>query len=199
MTRKLFCATFTLIVVTGLSGCTSGARFVNDDKSARSGVVAIPDNSNVWPTYYRDSAYQLIREQYPAFNPQTDIVSQGEVKVGEITQNNQSTEKGFLGDNKPIKGEIDRTVTSTSTSDKLEWRIQYRLPQAQAGTRPANNAVMQAGGIPKPIAGRPVGGAPLSLDAPPVQPAYGMPPLNANPSFGQSTAPGYPTSGSGIR
>ena len=206
MMQKLFCATFTLFIITGLSGCVSGARYVNDDKTSRSGVVAIPENSNVWPTYYRDGAYQLIREQYPNFNPQTDIVSQSEVKVGEKTQNDQRTDRRFIGgENKPIKGEIDQTVTSTSTSDKTEWRIQYRLQQAQAGIRPANNAVLQAGGIPKPIAapyaplpttgqGLPVGGGPLSLDARPVQqPSYGvLQPLSGTPSSAPSA---YPTAG----
>src|SRR6516165_9158583 len=120
MARKLFSAAFLFIVVTS-TGCLQGARMVHKD--ANGGIVAIPENTDMWPTYCRSEALKMIREQSPSY----EIVSEGEVVIGQQTQNSQRTENRKIGpDGKPV-GDLTTTYGNSSTTEKKEYRIQYQL------------------------------------------------------------------------
>lgn len=105
MNRILFAAA---AVVAGLSGCQSPARYV--DMQADAGVVAIPADSDVWPTYYRTRALEKIREHVGA---NYEIIGQGEVPTGKTTINSQQMSN-------------DRISGVTTTQDTKEWQIAYR-------------------------------------------------------------------------
>jgi hypothetical protein len=150
MPRSAFSAAFLFIVVTALPGCMQGAKLIHQD--ATSGVVSIPENSNVWPTYYRDSAYQKIREVYPAFNPRVDIIEQGEYVVGQQTHNDQRVDRRQFGpDGKPT-GELTLNSNTTTTTDLKEFRITFRIPQSPLtnSSGPSGNLLRQTSGGPRP-------------------------------------------------
>jgi len=58
---RVFCALALLVLAA--SGCASSVRFVRE--SADGGVIAIPSNSNQWPTYYRNRAEYLMNRKCP--------------------------------------------------------------------------------------------------------------------------------------
>lgn len=135
-----------VFIVSVLPGCMGGAKLVHSDMNG--GVVSIPENSNVWPFYYRDAAYAKIRENYPAFDP-GDIVEQGEVVIGKQTQNNARTDSRQIGrDGKPIGEVVTKSDTSTTT-DLKEFYITYKVKPKTMAVNPSNNGLQQAGGIPK--------------------------------------------------
>ncbi len=151
MARSFFKAAVLLVVAGGLVGCT-GARYVQRDQN--SGVVAIPDGSDVFPTYYRSKAIDLIKENNPTFNPMTDIVSQGEVVVGKQTRNDERIDQRKIGpDGKPI-GDVTTKTDVTTTKNETEWRIQYKIAARPMSTTPGSNGVIQAGAMQRP--GQPV-------------------------------------------
>lgn len=133
-----------------VAGC-AGRRLVRTD--AAGGVVAIPNNSNYWPTYYRDKAEEMIRQRCPNGY---EIVGEEEVVTGTVTntstqtntkqapelllgggskstdKNNGSggnTSSAFGGVALPV-GDTQQTTQRTMTSTNVtEWRIQYRAKQ----------------------------------------------------------------------
>jgi hypothetical protein len=56
MTRVMFGVA---AVLAGLSGCASPAKYVSKDSLNASGVVAIPADTDVWPTSNRRAALAL--------------------------------------------------------------------------------------------------------------------------------------------
>lgn len=172
MARKLFGAAFLLIVVTS-TGCLHGAREVSWDAKSGSGVVAIPENSDMWPTNYRTDAFKMIQQRYPNFNPMTDIVSEHEQIVGQQTQNSERVENRKIGpDGKPI-GNLTTGSTTSTTSDLKEYWIEYRIRATPMGGQ-RNDILIPAGGIPKSGAGLGPTGKPLN-EQPVVNPRTGQP------------------------
>lgn len=176
----------------GLAGCASPARYI--EKSGDSGVVAIPANTNVWPTYYQTEAMAKIRAHV---GPNFEIIEEREVATGKTTVNNEqvSNDKAFN------KQTINNTMT---TQDVNEWRITYRK---KTGPAPIINGG-NARGLPNgrgPVGGaQPVGGVqpaggtqPLSNG---VQSAGGpISPLGAGSNVIPAVGPGpVPPSGSGV-
>jgi hypothetical protein len=156
-------------VVAGLSGCASPARYVN--QQGDTGIVAIPADTDIWPTYYRTRALEKIREHV---GPNYEIIDQGEVVTGKTTMNSQQVNNGH------VSGVM-------TTQDTKEWQIAYRKKHAPAGMtglpgmggvqqtqyRPAaglGSGVQPAGGFGQP-------GAPGNSLVPSVAPvgAAGMP------------------------
>jgi hypothetical protein len=168
MARKLVSAAFLFVVVTS-AGCLQGARMVQKD--ANGGIVAIPQNTDMWPNYYRTDALKLIREQH---SPNFEIVSEGEVVVGQQTQNNERIENRKIGpDGKPV-GNLTTGFNTTTTSDVKEYRIQYRIkPMAIVGV-PKSDNLIPAGGIEKSSTGLGPTGKPLN-EQPPIDPRTGQP------------------------
>ena len=95
-----------------LSGCAS-ARFVS--KSPDCGVVAIPCDSNRWPTYNRDKAEALIRSQCP---DGYEVVHEEEAVIGSVSHTSVN-DNGSIHTAGSTSGTID-------TTQKTEWRIHYR-------------------------------------------------------------------------
>lgn len=141
-------------VIANLSGCAT-ARYV--ERHADGGVVAIPENSNHWPTYYRQAALDLITQHV---GPHYEILEEREVVVGQQTNNNQQVGPDFL-------------AGITTTRELTEWRIAYRraasphYPPAPGNPQPRNSS--PAAG-PRPAANGTSPGSPHA-----VQPAGGVP------------------------
>jgi len=142
----------------GLSGCAS-ARYV--ERQADSGVVAIPENSNHWPTYYRQAALNLITQHV---GPHYEILEEREVVVGQQTNNNQQVGPDFL-------------AGITTTRELTEWRIAYR--------RAANPHYPSVGGhtsVSPPTGSRPVTHGSTQAGGNTVQPAGGVPATSGVPT-----------------
>jgi hypothetical protein len=148
----------TLIGLAALTGCAN-ARYVKTDQG--SGVVAMPANTNCWPTYYRDHAEALMRQKCPNGY---EVVGEEEAVVGQVahtrteTETNQSptlnlggvksetnkeghSEHGsgaFAGLAVPLGPTEERSRQTTNTRDVTEWHIYYRAkspgPPAPAGS-----------------------------------------------------------------
>jgi hypothetical protein len=145
MHRIAICAAF-LFVVSALPGCMGGARVIRQDAS--SGVVVIPENTNIWPTYYHEVAIDAIRREH---GPNVEIVwGRGEeVVVGQETRNEQIVDRRIRGDEKKPAGEIVKNTNVTTTTDKKEYRLEYRVKVPSA----LNDGVIQTGGVGRPTTG----------------------------------------------
>ena len=171
-------------MVAGLSGCTS-ARYVQKDQT--SGVVAIPENSNVWPTNYRDAAFALIKEHLGANTPYS-IVEEREVVTGGRDPANPMS------------------PPPNATPATKEYRITYVKKPVQQGVPMG----APFGGPPGVYGQRPVSGPPVSpaggMGMGGMQPAGGMSPggpvyLNGGayaPPGGPGSLPGGPAAPTGM-
>jgi hypothetical protein len=140
-----------LALITGLSGCASPARIVHQD--ANSVTIAIPENTNVWPTYYRDEARKMAATAIP--NP----INNGgqEVKVGETIINSQNTDRRDIGgqNNKPKLGELTSSTNATTVQNKTEYHISFIAGSSNGPVNtpmppiPGGGVVAPAGGIQK--------------------------------------------------
>jgi hypothetical protein len=132
------------VVVSGLSGCASPARYV--EKSGDVGVIAIPANTDAWPTHYRSEAFALIERHV---GPNFEIVEEKEVPVGTRTNNNQQVkrEQTFNSTMPFLPAEKDTVTNTTSTHDITEWRIAYRRKVVANPAVGDINHLGQAGGL----------------------------------------------------
>lgn len=90
-----------------------------------SGVVAIPANTNSWPTRHRRRAEELIAQQCPSGYV---IEREQEVVVGTVTHTNTTTDRTgapLLAALRilPVTEDVHQTSTQT---DVTEWRIWFR-------------------------------------------------------------------------
>jgi hypothetical protein len=171
-------------VLAGLSGCASPARYV--EKSGDVGVVAFPANTDTWPMHYRSEALALIEKHV---GPSYEIVHEGEVAVGQRTNNNQQIkrEQTFNSSMPFAPAEKDTIDNTTTMHDITEYRITYRkrpvvggspLPPGMPGgsspyAPPPTGGVMPTGGVTQTQYAAPTGGVPG------VQPAGGPVPMSA--------------------
>jgi hypothetical protein len=125
MTRLLFAAA---LVVAGLSGCASPARYI--DRTPDGGIVAIPANTDYFPTYNRSAAIEKIKEHV---GPNYEITWEGEVAKGQQTVSNQQ-----------INGKTESSVTTTQ--DLKEYQIAYRRKSGAMGM-PMGPLPGQYGGV----------------------------------------------------
>ncbi len=151
---------FLLVASIGLSALTgcANARYVKTDQG--SGVVAMPSNTNCWPTYYRDHAEALIRQKCPNGY---EVVGEEEAVVGQVAHTHTETETtpsptlnlgggkteinkdgnsehgsgAFAGVAVPLGKTEEKSRQTTNYQDVTEWRIYYRAkspgPPAPAG------------------------------------------------------------------
>jgi hypothetical protein len=113
----------------GATGCGS-ARLVAVDQGG--GVVAIPSNTNFWPTYYREKAELLIAEKAPGGY---EIVREEEVVTGVVQQTRNDTKQN----DKPVKQGslvIQETTQTTEVKSQTEYRITFRKVAPAPGTPP---------------------------------------------------------------
>ena len=131
MTRFLFAAA---VLVAGLSGCASPARYV--DKGPDGGVVAIPSNTDYFPTFNRSAAIEKIKEHV---GPNFEITEEREVPKGQQTISNQQ-----------VNGKNQSNITTTQ--DVTEYQIAYRRKSGVMGmpmspTNPMNPQMGPFGGV----------------------------------------------------
>ena len=162
-----------VLVVAGLSGCASPAKIIQHD--ANQVVVAIPDNTNSWPYYYREAATKAAAQTLPG----AEFVSETRVKVGQQTTSTIDSTRHDIpgGDNQPRAGEVASIRNSTSVSDNYEWHIVFR----KQNVKQVPDSILSAT-KPPPSNGRPL--TPVSGNMPPipaVTPASGTNPPNPAP------------------
>jgi hypothetical protein len=115
--------------VVAANGC-GNARYVVQDQYG--GVVAIPSNSNSWPTYYREKAEKLMTQKCP----QGYVVDrEEEVVVGQTTTANTNSDtrtNDLQGGKRSPSGSLEATTTSRSVSvqDQTEYRIAFHAKNA---------------------------------------------------------------------
>lgn len=108
-----------VVVVSGLSGCASPARVIRQD--AASVVVAVPDNTNTWPFYYRDAA-----DRAAAGHIHDPVVTRFErVKVGEQATTMSDTTRRELGAHRSF-GDVITSTNTVTLSDQFEYHFEYR-------------------------------------------------------------------------
>jgi len=96
-----------VVMVAGLSGCAGQAKIIQ--KGPDAGIVAIPENTNVWPTHYRDAAEALIKQH---IGPSFMVVDEREVVTG---------------------GNNSAGPTANTTPASKEYRITYQRKPVQQG------------------------------------------------------------------
>ena len=130
-----------LPVVIGM-GCAH-ARYV--ERNATSGVVAVPDNSDSWPSRNMRHAKELMAKQFPQGYV---IEREEEVVTGQVTHTNTNTERHGV----PVLSAVglgptyEAHATTTSATDVKEWRIWYRSKDAP----PSAPTIYPAGGPAPP-------------------------------------------------
>lgn len=148
-----------VFVVAGLSGCASPAKIIQKDPN--SVTVAIPDNTDNWPFYYKSEARKAAESELQ----ETDLITtMNRVKVGETMTNMQDTTKRDigLGDNKPKIGEVTTSRNTTSVSDSYEYHLVFQkrntslVPDSlrrvqQPAPTPNGPPIVTAGGMPSPL------------------------------------------------
>lgn len=144
------------VVLLGGGGC-GGARYVMQDASG--GVVAIPANSNSWPTHYRDEAEKLMRQKCPDGYV---IDREEEVVVGQTTTGSTNTDTrsyDLPGGKRQPSGSVTATTTnrSVSTQDKIEYRITFHAVRAAREATPTRVLVPVSGPAGLPPTPVPVG------------------------------------------
>jgi hypothetical protein len=112
------------LVLIGSSGC-GNARYIVQDSYG--GVVAIPANTNSWPTNYRDEAEKLMKKKCPLGYV---IDREEEVVVGQTTTRTATSDTrsyDLPGGRRPPSGELVTTTNnrSVSTHDQTEYRITF--------------------------------------------------------------------------
>src|SRR5262245_34596741 len=68
------------LVILASGGCATSARLVKWDQDG--GVVAIPKNSNDWPSRYRDQAEAVMQNKCPRGY---EVIREEEVPIGQTT------------------------------------------------------------------------------------------------------------------
>jgi hypothetical protein len=153
-------------VIAAANGCASPARVVSYNREDGSGVVAIPDRSDAWPNYNYRAARALIEKQV---GPNYKIISEGEVVVGQSTQNQQqtNTEQTANRRNPNLPGERQTTTGSVTQQNVTEYRITFARVAAPANyDQPAGGlpgGITPAGGIARTQQGPPPGTVPSPL------------------------------------
>ena len=132
-----------VVAATSMVGCAK-ARYV--EVTQQGGVVAIPSNTNRWPSYYRKHAEELIRQKCPNGY---EIVQEEELVTGKVafTNSNTKTERAptldlgrfhndaeesegnstsLAGLSIPLGKTREETNETTNYADVTEYRIYYR-------------------------------------------------------------------------
>ena len=170
MKRGIAFALLGALTVAG--GCASPAHMVNYNAADGSGTVAVPDDSNCFPFYYKDKALALIQQKTGA---SYIIVSEGKVVTGQSTQTSQETDTQQTQNRKNPNAPGERqTVTGSVTQQNLtEYRYTFvrgPLPVGSALTSTGvTSGVTAAGGAGQP----PPGTVPSVLPVAGTQPVSG--------------------------
>ncbi|MCS6864043.1 MAG: hypothetical protein RMJ56_09670 [Gemmataceae bacterium] len=158
------------------SGCASSARYVQKNDLEGTGIVAIPANTNEWPTYHRREALAKIQEHV---GPHYEIISEMEVVTGQTTISDAQVNTESLNQRRFPRGlsEFQTVRGSSTTRDITEWHIHYRRKPLPAASF---NSVGSLGGNPTAPTSGPTPSGP-SQPASGVMPAGGIPRTAAPP------------------
>jgi hypothetical protein len=161
---KRWCVTALVLALALAGGCASPAKYIEKQRDA--GVVAIPNNTDAWPSYNRRAALELIQKHV---GTGYEILEEREVVVGQSTHNNQqvNTEQTFNREIPFLPAEKQTINNTTTQRDITEWRIVYRRADALA---PRNLAPQEPGAAISPA------GGPAAGVVPSVQPASAVVP-----------------------
>lgn len=124
-------------------GCAAPAKYI--EKRADGGVVAVPDDTDCWPSYNRRAALEKIQQHVGADYVITD---ERRVVVGQTTMGNgQSTTTNHTLNPKNPAYPAQQTQTTTGSStamtqDVTQWQITYQRKPAST----ADGSVRPAGG-----------------------------------------------------
>jgi len=175
-------------LVAALSGCASPARYV--ERTGESGVVAIPANTDVFPSYNRSEAMALIQKHVGS---NFEIVEEHEVATGKRTFNDQqvNNEQTWNTSNPLLPANKQSVQNTTTTQDVTEWRIAYRKKvPTSIGSAPRGSSVAPAGGTQA--------ASPVGVNSAAVQPAGGIVPPVGPTSSVVPAGPLAPTGGPGV-
>ena len=129
-------------VVFGI-GCMN-AKIIERDPLAKRAVVAVPDNTNSWPSRNRRHAEELMAKEFPGGYV---IEKEQYVVTGQITHTSTNTERHGV----PVLSAVglgptfEDQATTTKAEDVKEWRIWFRAKDA-----PPVQTVYPAGGPAPP-------------------------------------------------
>lgn len=106
----------------GVSGCATPARYV--ERTEESGVVAIPQNNDAFPSFSRSDALALIEKHV---GPNYDIIEERSVATQVPTRRNLQAETEHVRTTNRINPSIGAdTPVAAGTHEVTEWRIAYR-------------------------------------------------------------------------
>jgi hypothetical protein len=179
MSRTALVGAF-VFVVAGLSGCATPVKVIQQD--ANSVTVAIPDNTNSWPFYYRDEATKAATQTLADVDPVP--ISTKRVKVGTTTTNTLDTAHHDIGggENKPPIGDVTTSRSTTSTSDAYEYRLVFQKKQTNSVPNSFIRTSGSNGSLPPPP----------NPSGPPMTVTSGMPPTGLVSPVGGLSAPSLP-------
>jgi hypothetical protein len=115
------CALLAGLAVFMLTGCAASPRVVSATPAG--GIVAIPNNSNAWPSYHRTKALELIAKQCPRGY---QIDREEEVVIGQTTTNSTQQDTKEIPIAKGLAVDVRQTThNTTEVRDRTEYRIWY--------------------------------------------------------------------------
>jgi hypothetical protein len=131
-----------VFLILGLAGC-AGPRFVAQDPTG--GVIAIPSNTDYWPTHFRSKAEELMARKCPQGY---HIEHEEEVVVGQSVTGTDSTDtqtQDLPGHRNRSNVQLTTSESShtTTSQDITEYRITFR-----ANTVPGMSAGAGGNGLP---------------------------------------------------
>ncbi|HYT93750.1 MAG TPA: hypothetical protein VEL76_33835 [Gemmataceae bacterium] len=122
-----------LLLVCGLGGCGTARQIT---VTSDGGCIAIPENSDVWPTNYRTKAIELMKKQCPQGYV---IVREEEVVTGKVRTDSEATDTQTQDVSSRRRPNATLTTTSTSHTsavrDQTEYRIYYQKTGASTGVQ----------------------------------------------------------------
>lgn len=120
-TQKRCLGLLLLGISLAVAGCQS-ARYVMRDQTQ--GVVAIPDNSNSWPSYNRKKAEKLMQEHFPEGYV---IDREEEAVIGQTTNFSENSNGSLIpvGKKPTIGIGVGSTSGTATTTNATEYRLFY--------------------------------------------------------------------------
>jgi hypothetical protein len=117
-------------------GCATPARYI--EKKDNTGIVAVPDNSEGWPTNNRRAALELIEKHV---GPNYEIVSEGPVPTGRAARSGLPSTNEALNPRNPALpaqrpiGPNASFQANPPEQEGTEYRIVYRKTSGFPGVR----------------------------------------------------------------
>jgi hypothetical protein len=125
-----------------LAGCAS-PRFVAQDPSG--GVIAMPSNTDFWPTHFRSKAEEMMAKKCPQgyhIEHEEEVVI-GQSVTGTDRTDTQTQDIPGRRQRSDLQLSTSETSHSTTSQDITEYRITFR-----ANTAPVMNADPRVQGLP---------------------------------------------------